>query len=158
MNQNERDQGFHSKMTEQELEQQRAANWRIDGNAVHTVEEARSFVEAVGFCLMYPERTLPRVASFMGAYTGSAAGLPLAKNAYADPRAQQATELMVRLLRERSAFEMTMSGENTLIVSAAAFPFFYGLVGDRMRPGRSSGTFVGPFLCLPDQGIVPHVS
>jgi hypothetical protein len=102
-------------MTEQELEQQRAANWRIDGNAVHTVEEARSFVEAVGFCLMYPERTLPRVASFMGAYVGSAAGLPL----------------MVRLLRERSAFEMILSGETTLIVSAAAFPFFYGLVGDR---------------------------
>jgi hypothetical protein len=38
---------------------------------------------------------------------------------------------MVRLLRERSAFEMILSGENTLIVSAAAFPFFYGLVGDR---------------------------
>ena len=118
-------------MTEQELEQQRAANWRIDGNAVHTVEEARKFVEAVGFCLMYPERTLPRVASFIGAYAGSAAGLPTAKNAYADPRAQQATELMVRLLRERSAFEMILSGENTLVVSAAAFPFFYGLVGDR---------------------------
>ena len=63
--------------------------------------------------------------------SGSAAGLPLAKNAYADPRAQQATELMVRLLRERSAFEMILSGETTLIVSAAAFPFFYGLVGDR---------------------------
>jgi hypothetical protein len=118
-------------MTEQELEQQRAANWRIDGNAVHTVEEARKFVEAVGFCLMYPERTLPRVPSFMGAYAGSAAGLPLAKNAYADPRAQQATELMVRLLRERSAYEMILSGETTLLVSAAAFPFFYGLVGDR---------------------------
>jgi hypothetical protein len=118
-------------MTEQELEQQRAANWRIDGNAVHTVEEARKFVEAVGFCLMYPERTLPRVPSFMAAYAGSAAGLPLAKNAYADPRAQQATELMVRLLRERSAFEMILSGEATLLVSAAAFPFFYGLVGDR---------------------------
>ena len=118
-------------MTEQELEQQRAANWRIDGNAVHTVEEARNFVEAVGFCLMYPERTLPRVASFMGAFAGTAAGLPLAKNAYADPRAQQATDLMVRLLRERSAFEMILSGENTLVVSAAAFPFFYGLVGDR---------------------------
>ena len=118
-------------MTEQELEQQRAANWRIDGTAVHTVEEARSFVEAVGFCLMYPERTLSRVASFLGAYAGSAAGLPLVKNAYADPRAQQATELMVRLLRERSAFEMILSGENTLVVSAATFPFFYGLVGDR---------------------------
>jgi hypothetical protein len=67
----------------------------------------------------------------MGAYAGSAAGLPLAKNAYADPRAQQATELMVRLLRERSAYEMILSGETTLLVSAAAFPFFYGLVGDR---------------------------
>jgi hypothetical protein len=118
-------------MTEQELEQQRAANWRIDGNPIHTVEEARSFVEAVGFCLMYPERTLPRLPSLMGAYAGSAAGLPTAKNAFADPRAQQATDLMVRLLRERSAFEMILSGENTLIVSAAAFPFFYGLVGDR---------------------------
>src|ERR1051325_83973 len=118
-------------MTEQELEQQRAANWRIDGNAVHTVEEARSFVEAVGFCLMYPERTLPRVPSFMGAFAGTAAGLPLAKNAFADPRAQQATDLTVRLLRERSAFEMIALGENTLVVSATAFPFFYGLVGDR---------------------------
>ena len=118
-------------MTEQELEQQRAANWRTDGNALHTVEEARKFVEAVGFCLMYPERMLPRVPSFMAAYAGTAAGLPLAKNAYADPRAQQATELMVRLLRERSAFEMILFGETTLVVSAAAFPFFYGLVGDR---------------------------
>jgi hypothetical protein len=118
-------------MTEQELEQQRAANWRIDGNPVHTVEEARSFIEAVGFCLMYPERTLPRVPSFMAAFAGTETGLPTAKNAFADPRAQQATDLMVRLLRERSAFEMILSGENTLIVSAAAFPFFYGLVGDR---------------------------
>jgi hypothetical protein len=117
-------------MTEQELEQQRAANWRIDGNVVHTVEEARGFVEAVGFCLMYPERTLPRVSSFLAAYVGSTAGLPLVKNAYADPRAQEATELMVRLLRERSAFEMILFGDTTLVVSAAAFPFFYGLVGD----------------------------
>jgi hypothetical protein len=118
-------------MTEQELEQQRAANWRIDGNAVHTVEDARNFIESVGFCLMYPERTLPTMPSFMGAYAGSASGLPAAKNAYADPRAQQATELMVRLLRERSAFEMILSGDTTLIVSAALFPYFYGLVGDR---------------------------
>jgi len=122
-------------MTEQELEQQRAANWRIDGNAVHTVEDARNFIESVGFCLMYPERTLPMMPSFMGAYAGSASGLPVPKNAYADPRAQQATELMVRLLRERSAFEMILSGDTTLIVSAALFPYFYGLVGDRTPKG-----------------------
>jgi len=87
---------------------------------------------------MYPERTLPRVASFMAAYAGSAAGLPLVKNAYAEPRAQQATELMVRLLRERSAFEMILSGENTLVVSAAAFPFFYGLVGESHAEGAAA--------------------
>src|ERR1700739_1885653 len=110
-------------MTEQELEQQRAANWRIDGNAVRTVEEARSFIEAVGFCLMYPERALPLVPSFIGAYAGSAAGLPDAKHAFADPRAQQAIDLVVRLLRERSAFEINLSGDTNLIIAAPLFPF-----------------------------------
>jgi 23S rRNA pseudouridine2605 synthase len=118
-------------MTEQELEQQRAKLWHIDGNPIRTIEEARSFLEAVGFCVNYPERTLPLVPSFIGAHTGSAAGLPDAKHAYADPRAQQATELMVRLLRERSAFEMNLSRESDLIISAATFPYFYALVGDR---------------------------
>jgi 23S rRNA pseudouridine2605 synthase len=118
-------------MTEQELEQQRAKLWHTDGNAVRTIEDARSFLEAVGFCVTYPERSLPLVPSFIGAYTGSAAGLPDAKHAFADPRAQQATELMVRLLRERSAFEMNLSKESDLIISAASFPFFYALVGDR---------------------------
>jgi 23S rRNA pseudouridine2605 synthase len=118
-------------MTEQELEQQRAKLWHIDGNPIRTIEEARSFLEAVGFCVNYPERSLPLVPSFIGAHTGSAAGLPDAKHAYADPRAQQATELMVRLLRDRSAFEMNLSRESDLIISAATFPYFYALVGDR---------------------------
>ena len=70
-------------------------------------------------------------AKFYWAYIGTATGLPIAKNAYADPRAQEATELMVRLLRERSAFEMNISGETNLIISAPLFPYFYALVGDR---------------------------
>lgn len=118
-------------MTEQELEQQRAKLWRIDGNAVRTVEDARGFLEAVGFCVTYPERSVPLTPSFIGAHTGSATGLPDARHAYADPRAQAATELMVRLLRERSAFEMKFSGDSNLIISAASFPFFYAIVGDR---------------------------
>lgn len=118
-------------MTEQELEQQRAANWRTGGNAVRTIEDARSFIDAVGFCLMYPERSLPLAPSFMGAYVGSAEGLPDTKHAFADPRAQEATDLMVRLLREKSAFELNLSGDTNLIVSAPLFPFFYALVGDR---------------------------
>jgi len=118
-------------MTEQELEQQRTTNWRTGGNVVRTVEDARSFIEMVGFALMYPERTLPLVPSFIGAYAGSAAGLPDAKHAFADPRAQQAIDLVVRLLRERSAFEMNLSGDTNLIIAAPLFPFFYALVGDR---------------------------
>jgi 23S rRNA pseudouridine2605 synthase len=118
-------------MTEQELEQQRTANWRTGGNPVRTVEDARSFVELVGFCLMYPERLLPLTPSFIGAYAGTAAGLPDARHAFADPRAQEATELMVRLLRERSAFEMILTGDTTLVVAAPLFPFFYALTGDR---------------------------
>jgi len=118
-------------MTEQDFEQQRAKLWHMDGSPIHTVEGARNFIENAGFCVMYPERSLPAVPSFMGAYAGSAAGLPDAKHAFADPRAQQATELMVLLLREKSAFEMNLSGDTNLIISAALFPFFYALVGDR---------------------------
>jgi 23S rRNA pseudouridine2605 synthase len=118
-------------MTEQELDQQRAANWRTGGNPMRTIEDARSFMDTVGFCLMYPDRSLRLAPSFIGAYVGSAAGLPDAKRAFADPRAQEATELMVRLLREKSAFELNLSGESNLIVSAALFPYFYALIGDR---------------------------
>jgi len=118
-------------MTEQELDQQRAANWRTGGNAMRTIEDARSFIDAVGFCLMYPERLLPLVPSFMAAYAGLGAGLPDAKHAYADPRAQEATDLMVRLLREKAAFELTLSGDTDVIASAQLFPYFYALIGDR---------------------------
>ncbi|HKD82548.1 MAG TPA: crosslink repair DNA glycosylase YcaQ family protein [Candidatus Angelobacter sp.] len=118
-------------MTEQELTEHRAANWRTGGSAVQTIEEGRAFVDAVGFCLQYPERLLPLVPSFIGAFAGSATGLPDAKRAFSDPRAQQATDLLVGLLREKSAFEMILPGDLTLISSAPLFPFFYALIGDR---------------------------
>ncbi len=118
-------------MTEQELEQQRATLWHVDGAPIRTTEEARSFIEAVGFAVTYPERAFPLVPSFIGAYVGSKAGLPDVRHAFADQRAQDATELMVRLLRERSAFELGLAGDIDLIISAQLFPYFYALVGDR---------------------------
>jgi hypothetical protein len=118
-------------MTEQDLEQQRAKLWHVDGAPIRTVEEARNFIESVGFCTNYPERTAPLVPSFVGAHIGSAEGLPDAKHAFADPRAKEATDIMVRLLRERSAFEMNFHQEADLIIAAPLFPFFYALVGDR---------------------------
>lgn len=118
-------------MTEQELHQERAAKWRVDGNPIRTIEDARSFVNSAGLSLLYPVRSVPVVPTFIGAYAGSAVDLPDAKHAFADPRTQPASELMVRLLRERSAYEVNFLPESSLLVSAELFPFVYALVGDR---------------------------
>jgi hypothetical protein len=42
-----------------------------------------------------------------------------------------AQELMVRLLREKHAYEANLFNETPFLVAASVFPFFYGLVGDR---------------------------
>jgi winged helix DNA-binding protein len=118
-------------MTDQELQQQRAHIWRLDGNPVRTIEDARSFLEKAGFCLMYPVRTLALVPAFVAAYIGSTEGLPDLKHAYADSRAQEATDLMVRLLRERSSYEINLFAGTDLIISAPLFPYFYALLSDR---------------------------
>lgn len=135
-------------MTELELQQLRAHKWHLDGNVVRTPEQAREFIADVGFCVMYPERTLHAVPSLMGAYAGSSEGLPDAKHAFADPRSKEATDLMVRLLRERSAYEMSLFPGTDLIVSGPLFPYFYALVADRNPKApprvRAQGATVSP--------------
>jgi len=119
-------------MTDQELQELRRSKWRLDGRPIRTIEEARAFVESVGFCLMYPVRPTMPVPTFMGAFVGSDNRLPTWQHAYSDPRALDATELMVRLLRERSAYEANVFDENNaFLVAASAFPYFYALVGER---------------------------
>jgi hypothetical protein len=119
-------------MTEQDLQQLRRQKWRLDGKAIRTIEEARTFVEDVGFCLMYPVRPSMPVPTFIGAFVGSDNRLPTWQHAYSDPRAAEATELMVRLLRERAAYEANLFEENNaFLVAASAFPYFYALVGER---------------------------
>jgi hypothetical protein len=118
-------------MTETSLHEQRAQNWSTAGNPVRTLEDARAFVERVGFCLIYPERSLPLIPTFIGAYAGSGDRLPDAKHAFADPRTPQAVELMVRLLRERGAYEMNLFTGADMVASPALFPYLYALVGDR---------------------------
>jgi len=69
--------------------------------------------------------------TFIGAWAGSDESLPTRQRAFADPRAHQATELAVRLLRERSAYEASVFGEDNLLVAASVFPYFYAMTGDR---------------------------
>lgn len=119
-------------MTDQELQQLRREKWRLDGKPIRTIEEARAFVESVGFCMMYPLRPAVPVPTFIGAFVGSGDRLPTWQHAYSDPRAAQATEMMVRLLRERAAFEANLFDENNgFLVAASVFPYFYALVGER---------------------------
>jgi len=119
-------------MTDQELQQLRREKWRLDGKPIRTIEQARAFIEGVGFCMMYPSRPALPLPTFIGAFVGSEERLPTQQHAYSDPRAAEATELMVRLLRERTAYEANLFDENNgLLLAAAVFPYFYALVGDR---------------------------
>ncbi|ABF42221.1 hypothetical protein Acid345_3220 [Candidatus Koribacter versatilis Ellin345] len=119
-------------MTEPQLQELRQKKWRLTGGEpIRTVEDARDFIETVGFCTMYPLRPAVMLPTFLGAYVGNEVNLPTWQHAFADHRAQEATELMVRLLRSRAAFEANVFGETPFLVAASVYPFFYGLVGDR---------------------------
>jgi hypothetical protein len=118
-------------MHEDQLQQFRRAKWRLTGEPIRTMEEAREFVDPAGFCLLYAQRPPVLLPTFCGACKGSDEKLPTGQTAFKDPDAARAKELMVRLLREKAAYEANVFPDNNFIVSAAVFPYFYGLVGDR---------------------------
>ena len=118
-------------MTDRELQEMRREKWRVAGNPARTLESLSEFLDSVGFCLMYPQKPMPLVPTFIGGFTGQEDGLPTWQTAFSDERARDATELMVRLLRQRSAYEANLFGENSFLVAASVFPYFYALVGDR---------------------------
>ena len=119
-------------ITDQELDQRRREKWRLHGAPIRTLEDARAFIEDVGFSLLYPLKTAVLVPTFIGAWAGSDERLPTWQHAFADPRAQEATDLMVRLLRDHAAYEANLFDENNaFVVAASVFPYFYALVGER---------------------------
>jgi hypothetical protein len=119
-------------MTGLELNQLRQEKWHLDGHSVRTFEDARRFLESVGFCLMYPRKPSLLAPTFIGAWAGAEEHLPAWQQAFRDPRAHDATELMVRLLRDRVAYETNLFDENNaFLLAASIFPYFYALVGER---------------------------
>ena len=86
-------------MFEQQLQELRREKWRLNGRPVRTLEDAREFIDSVGFCTLYPQRPAVLAPTFVGAYAGSDEKLPTAQMAFAHPSAREAKELMVRLLR-----------------------------------------------------------
>ena len=119
-------------MTDSELIDLRREKWRVNGNAVRTLDDARSFIESVGFCAMFPLSPPVLIPTFVGAWAGTEERLPNHKQAFTDPRARDATELMVRLLRGKSAYEANLFNEsNGFLFAASVFPYFYVLAGER---------------------------
>lgn len=118
-------------MQEQQLQELRREKWHLNGRAVHTLDDARQFIDSVGFCLLYPQRPPVLAPTFVGAFVGDDEKLPTWQSAFADARARDAKHLMVRLLRDRAAYEANVFSENNFLVSASVFPYFYGLMGDR---------------------------
>ena len=138
-------------MTDAELYQARTQKWRLDGQAVRTLEDARAFLESVGLCVMYPMRPALLVPTFIGAWVGGDEKLPTRQHAYNDPRAKEATELMVRMLRDKSAFEAPLLDENNaFLLASSVFPYFYSLVGERnpkLPPASVPRSPYSPLAC-----------
>jgi hypothetical protein len=118
-------------MQEQQLQELRRDKWHLNGRPIRTLDDARQFMESVGFCLLYPQRHPVLAPTFVGAFVGGDEKLPTWQSAFADARAREAKHLMVRLLRDKAAYEANVFPENNFLVSASVFPYFYGLVGDR---------------------------
>lgn len=138
-------------MTEAELLQARAEKWRLNGEPIRTLEQARTFLDSVGFCLMYPARPAVLAPTFVGAWVGSDDKLPMQQHAFADPRAKEAKELMVRTLRDQAAYEVPLFDENNaFLVAARVFPFYYALVGERnpkQPPKSGARSPYSPLAC-----------
>lgn len=119
-------------MLPQDLNQLRREKWHVSGNPVRTLEQAREFIASVGFALMFPVTPPVLAPTFVGAWIGSEERLPTQKQAFSDARVKDATELMVRLLREKSAYEANLFDENNaFLIAAPVFPYFYALGGER---------------------------
>jgi len=150
-------------MHEDQLQLLRRSKWRLDGRPLRTIEDAREFIDSVGFCLLYVQRPAVLLPTFTGACSGSDENLPTGTTAFAHAEAREAKELMVRLLREKSAYEANVFPDNNFILSAAVFPYFYGLVGDRNvrhKPTAGARSEYSPlavhaFELIEKQGPIP---
>ncbi|MGH9492822.1 MAG: hypothetical protein ACRD2K_04915 [Terriglobales bacterium] len=123
-------------MTELELREHRRKKWRLDGHPLRSADDAREFLESVGFCLMYPVKPPVLLPTFLGACVGSEANLPTRAQAFDNPRARQAESLLLDLLRQRAVFESNLLGEAPLLLAPSVLPYFYALVGDRNPKGE----------------------
>ncbi len=142
-------------MTDHELQQLRREKWRLNGAPVRTLDEARA-LPRVGRILPDVSHAASRCWRRLSSGRGRDRTSTCRRSStlIADPRAQEATELMVRLLRDHDAYEANQFDENNaFLVAASIFPYFYALVGERNpkqppQPDRVRNTLNWPAMPL----------
>src|SRR5205807_2873905 len=100
-------------------------------NSIWHIEGCQRLFGCRGFFPIFSGALFAVVPHFICRFGGFGGSLPYGQHCFGGPRTGPATELMVRLLRERSAYEINFLPDTSLLVSAPLLPFFYTLVGDR---------------------------
>lgn len=143
-------------MTSEQLQAARAEKWRQSGNALLTLDEAKTWLEETGLALFLPRRAqFPIDApSFVEAVAGKQDATPGRKTI------EQATELLSRLAAEEAVVPLNLLGglgeQPDYLVSASVLPYIYALRGDRdwKRGPQSEGVrSVSPLLAKIYEGL-----
>jgi 23S rRNA pseudouridine2605 synthase len=130
-------------LTSEQLQNARAERWRQVSNPVLTTEDARAWLEGVGFCLFFPRRAFfsPPAPSFVEAVAGAPTDAPSRE------AVENATALLHRLtgadggsavvplnLFHAGAFGAAGAGSSDqpdFVVTREALPYVFSLIGGR---------------------------
>lgn len=118
-------------LTSEQLKAARAEKWRQTGNALLTLDDARTWIEETGLVLYLPRRAqLPVEApSFVEAVLGQSNPTPQR------PALQQAQEFLTRLASEDAVIPLNLMGtvgeQPDFLVTAEILPYIFALRGDR---------------------------
>ena len=120
-------------MNSQQLQEARHALWHHDGKPLTTLEDARTWLDAVGICLWLPRGSqfAAPMPSFVEACAGAESAAP------AREAITHATELLARLTESGAAVPLNLLGTNIgvegeradFIVAASALPYVCACAG-----------------------------
>jgi hypothetical protein len=133
-------------LTSEQLQHVRAERWRQASNPILTSDDAKAWIEGIGFCLFLPRRShfAAPAPSFVEAVTGTPTELP-SRDAI-----QTATELLHRLTANGDVIPLNLfsaaaggvvSDQPDFLVTREALPYAFSLIGGRnwkSSPGQKA--------------------
>ncbi|MGC2161457.1 MAG: hypothetical protein WA634_06095 [Silvibacterium sp.] len=147
-------------MTSEQLQKVRAERWRQASNPILTAEDARAWMDSLGFCLFLPRRAQFPVAapSFVEAVAGVVTDAPGSQGG-AREAIETATSLLHRLTADGAVLPLnllgavgafaaaggTVSDQPDFLVTREAMPYVFSLIGGRnwkSGPGAKASPLV----------------